>query len=239
LPGLRRWLSRAVRDRLEGPYEDVSYLTPLSRTRIGRSRVCAGATLNYDTCIEQAFEAAGQHVCDGLCHWLRGEVMDAKHSAVHIYKPHGSVLWRSADEDTYSSWGDHDDGEPGIIFGGRNKLTAHGPFLDSLLAWRAALEKCQNLLLVGYSFGDDHVNALVAGWFRIEQSSKKIIVVDPEFSRDKSGFAEMLHRNSNESRHPGADTRGRLIPAGGGPVSILRDTAALGIPKALALLERA
>jgi hypothetical protein len=237
LSRLRLWLSQAVRDRMTGPYGDVSYLEPLARTRVGTSHVCMGATLNYDLCVEQAFESAGYRVCDGLGHWLSHEVMDVKHSAAHIYKPHGSILWRSVDEDTFSFWSAQEDGEPGIIFGGRNKLTAHGPFLDSLLTWRAGLEKCRNLLVIGYSFGDDHVNALIANWLRIGKDSKRIIVIDPGFSKSGTGFAGILHRNSNEARDPDMDSRGRLILPSHRSVHIMRRSATEGIPKALALLE--
>jgi hypothetical protein len=237
LPRLRLWLSHAVRSRMTEPYQDVSYLEPLSRTRVGSSRVCMGATLNYDLCIERAFEAAGHRVCDGFVHWLSHKAMDVRHSAVHIYKPHGSILWQSVDQDTFSLAGDHAAGNPGIIFGGRNKLTAHGPFLDSLLTWRAGLEKCRNLLVIGYSFGDDHVNALIANWLRIEQDSKRVIIVDPKFSKNGTPFAGVLHRNSNEAADPDVDPRGRLILPGQRSVQIMRLTATEGIPKALALLE--
>ncbi len=236
---LRHWLSQAVSERVAGPYQDLSYLEPLARSRVGDSSVCAGATLNYDTCVERAFETIGVPTCDALVHWRSREVMDVEHSVAHIYKPHGSVLWRTLDDDTYSPAAGQASGEPGIIFGGRNKLTARGPFLDSLLAWRSALESCRKLLVVGYSFGDDHVNALIANWYRRQQGSKRIIIVDPGFSKASNGFADLLHRRSNEAQDPDTDEKGRLILPGLGSVRIIREPASAGIALAISEFERA
>jgi hypothetical protein len=241
---LRRWLTREVRDRTMAPYRDLSYLAPLSRTRVGGGGDrCAGATLNYDLCVEGAFEDAGVRTCDGLEHWLAGETLDSQHGVTHVWKPHGSVRW-SSETDVFST-GETDPAsgwptgkEPGIIFGGRNKLTAHGPFLDSLLAWRSALESCDSLLLVGYSFGDDHVNALIANWFRRDSRQKRVVVVDPGFNRHSSDLSERLHRRSDEAGGPDVDDQGRLLEAADLGVRIVRKTARDGLAEALDVLSR-
>jgi hypothetical protein len=230
---LRLWLSQAVVDHVSGPYGDVSYLAPLAATRVGTTGVCAGATLNYDLCVEGALAAAGISTCDALTHWLDGEVMDVDHAAAHIYKPHGSVSWHRIDDDTFSLTNGTPGASPGIVFGGRNKLTAHGPFLDSLLVWRSVLEQCNNLIVIGYSFGDDHVNALVGNWLRRQPGRKRVIVVDPNFKRS-SGLCETLYRRSSEADAPDSDDRGRLVVTEESPtVQILRRTAREGVTEAL------
>jgi hypothetical protein len=237
LQQLRHWLSQAVVERVQGPYGDVSYLAPLAETRVGSSGVCAGATLNYDLCIEDAFAAAGTPTCDGLTHWLAGEVMDTDHGVAHVYKPHGSVRWHRIDDDTFSVVDEPHGARPGIVFGGRNKLTARGPFLDSLLIWRNVLERCANLIVVGYSFGDDHVNALISNWLRRHPSEKRLLVVDPGFGRGSGKLSEILHRRSSEAQSPDLDDKGRLVERDSPAVQIVRRGAREGIPEAIACLR--
>jgi hypothetical protein len=55
--------------------------------------------------------------------------------------------------------------QPAVVFGEAGKLRSEGPFLELLLAWAAALKRAANLLVVGYSFRDQHVNELIARWF--------------------------------------------------------------------------
>lgn len=227
---LRRWLVKEVRRLVCEPYGEVDYLTPLSRTRIGSSDRCAGATLNYDLCAERAFQNAGLSTCDGFRHWLDGESLEGEAGAVHVYKPHGSVRWHARNDDSYLE-SDSEPERPAIIFGGRNKLTARGPFLDSLLAWRSALDACRNLIIVGYSFGDDHLNALLEGWWRRSTETKRIVIVDPGFDRGLSTISSALHRRSNEAPEPLTDDTGSLIDTRN--VLIIREGADPGVARAV------
>jgi hypothetical protein len=57
-------------------------------------------------------------------------------------------------------------GTPGIIFGAGNKLRPRGPYLDLYSECRSALfdSGVKRLIVIGYGFGDDHVNELLRRW---------------------------------------------------------------------------
>jgi SIR2-like domain len=70
----------------------------------------------------------------------------------------------------------------GVIFGGRNKLTAEGPFLDLLMRFKDALMDANRLIVIGYSFRDDHINHLVLSWLRgqSERSDRQMVIIDTQ-----------------------------------------------------------
>jgi hypothetical protein len=100
--------------------------------------------------------------------------------------------------------------------------------------WRTVLEQCDNLIVVGYSFGDDHVNALISNWLRRHPAQKKIVIVDPRFERYTGRLGEMLHRRSCDAGTPESDEKGRLVTQDSPSVQIVRRGAREGIPEALA-----
>lgn len=69
--------------------------------------------------------------------------------------------------------------------------------------------------------------------FRRHQRAKRIVIVDPGFTRKVSTLTEALFRRSNEALDPDMDDRGRLVLPGPGAVEILRSSAERGIPDAL------
>jgi hypothetical protein len=66
--------------------------------------------------------------------------------------------------------------ELGVIFGGRNKLTAEGPFLDLLIKFRNVLSQHSHLIVLGYSFRDQHINRCIVRWFDGDSSRRLTIV---------------------------------------------------------------
>lgn len=84
-----------------------------------------------------------------------------------------------------------DRGEPAVIFGQRNKLTADGPFLALLRAFEQTLGDSEQLTVIGYSFHDDHINTYISRWYN--QSSKcRLRIVDPGFATSNAEFAQHL-----------------------------------------------
>src|SRR5271154_214641 len=96
-------------------------------------------------------------------------------SGVNLLKLHGSVKWwwealrtelpaglhyRSISEvsddkigDIINNWrhSPHRGPQLGVVFGGHNKLTAEGPFLDILSKTREELDRHSHLVVIGYS----------------------------------------------------------------------------------------
>jgi hypothetical protein len=68
--------------------------------------------------------------------------------------------------------------KPALIFGAGNKLRAGGPYLELLRRFEASLEAQAGLVVVGYSFRDDHINAIVTSWMNGDVS-RRLVVLDP------------------------------------------------------------
>ena len=66
--------------------------------------------------------------------------------------------------------------ELAVIFGGNNKLTAKGPFPELLVKFRKALASSSELIIIGYSFHDKHINHCIAQWS--QGLPNKITVID-------------------------------------------------------------
>jgi hypothetical protein len=202
---------------------DLSYLAQLQGFTDGGTALPI-ATLNYDLTLESALKAAGYTYSDGLEGWINGSVDIFPASCdIHIYKLHGSADWEHNEAQSYRrSVDDMQSYQPAIIFGGRNKLTVRGPYLDMLWRWRHALEVASVLIIAGYSFADDHLNGLIVQWARTTYpGGRKVIVIDPEFESNNSETARWLRLQ--RSRAGGAKLKLVVIAKG----------AREGIPDAL------
>jgi hypothetical protein len=87
------------------------------------------------------------------------------------------AIIRRGDPRTSHSWVG---GSPALIFGQGNKLRSDGPFLALLIEFERLLRDCRNLVVVGYSFRDGHVNSAISRWLR-DFPSASLTVVDPFF----------------------------------------------------------
>ncbi|QDT55690.1 hypothetical protein Pan44_37360 [Caulifigura coniformis] len=154
--------------------EYLAALGELSRRQNG----LAIASLNYDNAVELYAKQAGLTVSDGVESWSETGTVMFEHADIKLMKLHGSIDWVSADtkptpERPYrtraiSKVAPEDIGKdkhlPAVVFGHRNKLTAKGPFLDLLFAFREELHRASELVVVGYSFRDEHVNEYIGQW---------------------------------------------------------------------------
>ncbi|HTN99830.1 MAG TPA: SIR2 family protein, partial [Microthrixaceae bacterium] len=154
---------------LEFDPANTGYLDPIGRWAERHGPVTI-ATLNYDQTIETMCERIGVTCSDGYESWTNNLVLDWGECDLRLLKLHGSVNWTTRDR------------EPSFLLGGTNKLTAAGPFLDLLAEMRHVLMQAARVVVIGYSFRDDHVNAvlkrLLAHHDR-EETPFRIDVVDP------------------------------------------------------------
>jgi SIR2-like domain len=134
-------------------------------------------TLNYDECVELALanelgEINGRWTT-GFDHkgW-KPDLLDNKKKRYDalLYKLHGSLDWVEDEElgvcslkwpmaehaeeipDTYESL---------LIFATALKVIPRDPYLSLLVRFRAELYRCECVVILGYSFGDDHVNTML------------------------------------------------------------------------------
>lgn len=176
--------------------EQVSYFKPLVEQ--GRDQSFTIATLNYDNTVELACMALGIPCTTGLDDWNALEGFPEPATGIDLLKLHGSVTWQKINKRHHRTPEvplprmqvqlQRRDGikrgyDPAIIFGAGNKLTAEGPFLELLLAFRERLDQHDELIVVGYSFGDEHINDALWRWLNRSQDHKVTVI---DFSEDKS-----------------------------------------------------
>jgi SIR2-like domain len=183
----------------------VAYLAPL--IELGRRQGSLTiATLNYDRSIENAAELLGEPCDTGIETWLTQGALTWPDNGLRLLKLHGSIEWVAEPPGTTAGelptqrirkvtgaeekqWYE----APALVFGEAGKLRSEGPYLELLLGWSSQLQRADRLLVIGYSFRDDHVNEVIARWFNTDQN-RRIVVVDPSdpaSSRYRS-FAWML-----------------------------------------------
>jgi hypothetical protein len=166
-------------------------------------------TLNYDLCIETALTAANLKFSNGFDSsgvWSPGAFYES--TPVRLHKLHGSLDW--VDDQIYGlcslQFPRHenaetikgDDVRPQLIFGTAHKLSAREPFLTLTYHFSQRVLRTKVLAIVGYSFGDEHVNQI------IEQGLKKngrlrLVVVSPKAD-------ELVHGQRFLDRNPRVST---------------------------------
>ena len=168
-------------------------------------------TLNYDTLIESAADAEGSVLVDGFVGTLRRIFRPESYDldfyfpaqttegrvhrfdrALHLYKLHGSITWHRCPADWQNPYGlyatffnqaaPEDDV---LIYPTPLKYgQALGlPYSELFRRFAGAIAQPQSVLFViGYGFGDEHVNALIRQALVIP--SFTLVVVDPDATSD-------------------------------------------------------
>lgn len=163
--------------------------------------------LNYDTLIEQAGDAEGSLLVDGFVGTLRRVFRPESYDidyyfpaqttegrvhrfdrALHLYKLHGSITWHRCEPNwenpfgLYATFYNQDcQTDDVLIYPSPLKYgQALGmPYSELFRRFGNAIAQPQSaLFVVGYGFGDDHVNALIRQALAIP--SFTLIVVDPD-----------------------------------------------------------
>ena len=191
----------------------VAYLAPLI-TLARRQGSLPLATLNYDRSVEEVAQHQGYHYDTGIETWLARGELEWGENGLKLLKLHGSIDWVTSETRernqlplTRISKIDPEKEErqrfqPAIVFGEAGKLRSEGPYIELLLAWSAQLRQADTLLVIGYSFRDQHVNEVIARWFNAEPT-RRIILVDPSDPRQGTGsFGRYLaFVDADEPRH--------------------------------------
>lgn len=195
--------------RLKSTEADVTYLGPLVQAQL-----TGIATLNFDTLVERAGSLIGVPLYTGADDWDGGFHWPQSIGRTSLIKLHGSLNWHITMREvtpipisvleTLPAEEEYRMGGGGIFsdlrFGEENKLTHAGAMRALVEAFVNQLERSRLLVVVGYSFRDPHIDALLNLW-AAHRNERRIIIVDP--SRDpedmdgleKSGspaFAQMI-----------------------------------------------
>jgi NAD-dependent SIR2 family protein deacetylase len=186
---------------------DIGYLIPLVAQGVEPGGLTI-ATLNYDLAIEGAGALAHVPLATGIEQWVGEGQWNWPADGVRLLKLHGSINWVWASTEyveghfprnvvavTESAL---DEGrDPVVVFGQRGKLRAEGPFLSLLAEFETQLASAKQLIVIGYSFRDDHINDLIRRW-AAEDLARTILVVDPawpeQFGPHDNSFRATLDR---------------------------------------------
>lgn len=172
-------------------------------------------TLNYDTLVEQAADAEGVVLLDGFVGTQRrvfrpesyeqdlyfpAETTEGRvhrfDRVLHLYKLHGSITWTAGEPTIDNPYGVQSgafspkDTRPLLIYPTPAKYgeTMGMPYAELFRRFAGALVRPQSVLfVVGYGFGDEHVNAIIRQALAVP--SFTLVIVDPA---PKSEFVTKL-----------------------------------------------
>lgn len=174
-------------------------------------------TLNYDTLIEQAADASGAVLLDGFVGaqhpvfrpesyeqdlYFPGDTTEGRvhrfDRVLHLYKLHGSITWTANVPSIDNPYGVQSAQVPVdkvsslLIYPTPTKYgeTLGRPYSELFRRFANALVRPQSVLFViGYGFGDEHVNAIILQALAVP--SFTLVVVDPA---PKSKFVATLRK---------------------------------------------
>lgn len=191
--------------------EKVAYLRPLiSYAKNMRSSI---VTLNYDNTIEFTGKNLGISIDTGFDIWSRTGEFTFDDGKIPLIKLHGSIDWaltrgrggkekplpyqiiKKVDPNVM----EQRNFQPAVIFGGKNKLTAKGPFLSLLHSFEAELSNCITLTIIGYSFRDEHVNEFITNWFNGD-NTRRIRIINPNPDTLNNDFSDYLFKETIKNR---------------------------------------
>ncbi|CAG0951589.1 hypothetical protein BURK1_00224 [Burkholderiales bacterium] len=177
-------------------------------------------TLNYDTLVEQASDAEGVVLLDGFVGTQRRVLRPESYEqdlyfpaettegrvhrfdrVLHLYKLHGSVTWVAGSPTLDNPYGvqstafDPDGAQPLLIYPTPAKYgeTLGMPYSELFRRFSGALTRPQSVLFViGYGFGDEHVNTIIRQALAVP--SFTVVIVDPA---PKSAFVRALREQKD------------------------------------------
>jgi hypothetical protein len=241
---LEQQLLRKVCHVLAAP-KRVDYLLPLAELALSQPGGLDVATLNYDTTVEMIAVKAGVSLDTGMGRWRPGGPIEfqSKDRHINLIKLHGSVSWSRSTggrerppghpfvQHAYLDGSDPlTNDNPVIVIGDREKLTAEGPTLALMRAFEEAMARADRLVVVGYSFGDDHINTVMRNWLGADDS-RTITILDPSWPAPERmvGGADTVLNFRDTLRF----VAGYSLPVIDGRVLVIKDTASRGLRRAL------
>lgn len=181
----------------------TEYLKPL--VELGKREKVTIATINYDLTIETAAKLVGIEVCRGIDEWNEKWKLVWSDTGVQLIKLHGSIDWgrgsrKNLNRETDLLMRDSIILEmkeplppntlPFVIYGRREKLRPEGPFSELRTELISQLRAASHLVVIGYSFGDDHINELIKKWLNSDLD-RRLIIVDPFFPKGRNMGEDM------------------------------------------------
>lgn len=204
-----RWISRMIQGHTLGALNRAQRGAPLDHLELLlRASKTGIVTLNYDQLLEYAGSQFGVRVSTGAEIWDGGFRWRFEPNAVPLLKLHGSMTWRGSRSLNHESGnrvpaiGFYEVGElnekapnglldPTVIFGSGSKSNPASAFPALTRQFHDWLDESELLVVVGYSFRDQHVDEAIRRWASLSPS-RRMIVIDPYPRRDTSETEDVL-----------------------------------------------
>lgn len=152
-----------------GDFSAAEYYSGFSRFKKEFGYPIRIFSFNYDLCIEEVIKDVTIELGfdPTTKEWLYSnfEPNKDKDIGVYLYKLHGSIDWeRVPEKGNVLFHRTHPKPESELIFGTDAKLTSTDPYLYDVFEFRkySLHEDCKIIIVIGYSFGDDYMNKLIA-----------------------------------------------------------------------------
>ena len=164
-------------------------------------------TINYDLLVEAALTSRNVQFINGMGgtgEWQSAAFFQTDGpSTPRLFKLHGSLDW--VDHEQYGicslEYPRHREAElferaqrPLIIFGTDQKLTAREPYLSLFYAFSTTLLRSDIVIVIGYSFGDQHLNEILVQRFK-DNRRQRMLVVGPNADSELAAMPKLY-------RHP-------------------------------------
>ncbi|NVM55359.1 MAG: SIR2 family protein [Candidatus Helarchaeota archaeon] len=185
--------------------EKIKYLRPLL-SFIEEFHTLDIISVNYDICVEQFCNEYKLTYQDGFDIYWNPKVFETENTDIRLYKLHGSVMWYQSDKGGYIKLPVMTGkGDVKLITGERaeslmlypmQKWEYAEPFLELLVQIKHILESenCKFLIVIGYSFRDDHIKRML--WDVAKKNRNlNLIIVDPKAQQvynDKLKYYDVL-----------------------------------------------
>ena len=190
------------------PAEKIGYLEPLLGF-VGESIPFDIISVNYDICIEQFCNVHKMIYQDGFDVNWNPKTFATEHTDIRLYKLHGSVMWYQSNRGGYiklpvktgKSKIELITGETAesLMLYPMQKWDYSEPFLELMVRIKQLLESetCKFLIVVGYSFRDEHIIRIL--WDAARKNRElNLIFIDPNAYRiysEKLKYYDAQHRN--------------------------------------------
>lgn len=183
----------------DSPHKE--FLKRITARKLKHSRLKLFTT-NYDMLFEQAANECGFTIIDGFSFTFPRvfngnnydyDIVVRKNSRItaqenyaskvfHLYKLHGSLDWkRDSETDQIRKCECPNDKEPVMIFPSSIKYETsyEQPFFEMMSRFQSELRTDNALLIIiGYSFGDKHINSMIYEALELNHSLQ-LLIVDP------------------------------------------------------------
>ena len=182
-------LEKLRREWIEIPnYDRASYYSGLIRFQKELNYPLRVFSLNYDLCVERAYQAEYQEYPErgfekSEVRWWTHQLLEEGSPAdknLYLYKLHGSIDWNREPNTGKLTYSDSSSTikveEAALIFGTAYKLQYVDPFLFLVYQLRRWSLEARLILVVGYGFGDEHINSILCQALRAN-SEKQLFAV--------------------------------------------------------------